>query len=269
MRKIVILVVLVGLAVFILRGKNEKAREQRLSVSDGVQENIPQQKDVLPATSPSSLPVTELVVTTPTPADQEVPDALPQPSPDPFALRNFDLPKPKSLSDLLNHLTPYKLGLLPRLGNVDGSLTKTVRGYYRSDGNLLKLVFDRYSDSKGGHPSVVSVQEKSGGALKMWSEPDGQLKVFNYNDDPYSTVVFLRGGQVIYLKSIASFNYGSEEGLRAMTGWMWTSYKPNSRCYPVALVSMEFKGSLRPGADQNGAEFPVAQLLNPLFGKCP
>jgi len=144
-----------------------------------------------------------------------------------------------------------------------------VRGYYRSDGNLLKFVFDRYSDSKGGTPSVVSVQEKLGDDLKMWSEPEGQLKVYNYNQDPYSTVVFLRDGKVIYLKSIASFNYGSEEGLRAMTGWIWTSNKPDSRCFPVALVSMEFKGSLRPGADQNGAEFPVAQLLKPLFSKCP
>jgi len=136
----------------------------KIKVLPNTPENVPKAHETslrpngpLPRTIPNS----EIVQKKENPPTQESANAAPQASPDEWAMRKFDLPRPKSLADLRAHLTPFKLGLLPRSGQEDGSLLNMARGYYRIGGSFLTIVLDR-SSIRGGTVNIVSLQSKAG-----------------------------------------------------------------------------------------------------------
>jgi len=95
---------------------------------------------------------------------------------------------------------------------------------------------------------------------------ENQLKVFNYNGDPYSTVIFLDDGKVIYLKYINDFVRRDGVGIFALSGWIWISSSAENPVYPVALISIDYGLRLAnvPGSDQN-ARLSTAGRSSPTF----
>lgn len=143
---------------------------------------------------------------------------------DRFTLRKLDWPQPKSVADLLSHLTEYKDPKLPaavpgQAEDGDGDILTMYRGYYESAPGVFKrMKLDRVAGE--GADLYLSIQNESNKFDDwVWKPSHEGFQVRNFNRDPYSLVIKLPDNRILYLKF---FTGGGSSGYggRMMQGWM-------------------------------------------------
>jgi hypothetical protein len=158
---------------------------------------------------------------------------------DRFTLRKLDLPLPTSINELLANLTEFKEPKLPVVlpgqdGDFDGEIVMgEVRGYIEEDRGALRRIQARRTT--GGIELAI---EKTPGKFQKLSDREPGLKLNNFNGDPYSLVMTLSDGRVLYLKFRSRIAFADvDHQVRAFTGWTLSSSQPGSKVgFRTALV---------------------------------
>lgn len=143
---------------------------------------------------------------------------------DRFSLRKLDHPLPKSLAELQEKRTEYRKPTLPAVlpgqeNEGDGDTLADFAGYYEHAPDDLRPVFIRQDT---GGVRVAFGREK-------WQEVSKE----SFDDDPYSLVLTLPDGQMLYLKFRSQLSVpGVERSVRGMIGWLIRS----GRAMPLAAM---------------------------------
>lgn len=165
----------------------------------------------------------------PAPENSKVPASKPQPTAagasaptvsedqdpyhaEPFHFRKLKAPMPSSLKDILSKRTDFKEPQLPQINPLvkgfDGDvLTGTCDGFYQEKSGELKPIY--FSRDSGGI-GIGFGQGEQGSGRAQWSTVQGNLKVTNYNEDPYSLILEFGDDYIVYLKfhSSSDLPYG-------------------------------------------------------------
>lgn len=161
---------------------------------------------------------------------------------DRFSLRELDLPQPKTVSELRSKLTPFKRPLLPSIlpnqnEDGDGDVLTGFRGYISlGPDKLEELQVDRSSDK-----IEVSIDDGHGN-LNKWSEKNGELKIKNYNGDPYSLVISMPDHRMLYLKFYPKVSVDEvDHTVRGMRGWLVFKQNGVMQSASVAVIDYHHK----------------------------
>lgn len=148
---------------------------------------------------------------------------------DSFSLRKLNLPRPNSIVDLEQRLTKFAEPMLSGNEAIDGSVTSYFRGFFQApDSSFQKVMLFRHS--KGVELSI----EGTNGTYAEWSSQSGQIKLFNFNNDPYSLVIKTPDSRTVYLKyHDTKLVDGYVHGTRAYIGWVIGADKES---LPVVVI---------------------------------
>jgi hypothetical protein len=182
---------------------------------------------------------------------------------DRFTLRKLDLPRPKSVLELLSKLTEYKEPVLPgaRPGDQDSSLDGDmllgrITGYYRAQDGRLEPIESKI-DSGGISLSINNGPE--------WSQSAGDLKVKNFDGDPYSLVIFTPDRRMLYLKFYAGVEIPDTwRPPRALIGWLLSGPDMSTNVSPTAMICSDTLNTI-PESDQS--PWPPPAVIEKLLPK--
>ena len=155
---------------------------------------------------------------------------------DPFERRKLDLPKPRSVGELLSKRTPFQFPILPSFipnqgQALDGDVTTHYYGFYELRPGVLKAI--RLSRTGGG--IGITIEERSGRQNK-WHEDQGKLKIENFASDPYSIVIQFPDGRLMYLKFHSSEEFdGLNLKIRVMSGYLLSESTEAARIHRVVI----------------------------------
>lgn len=192
---------------------------------------------------------------------------------DRFSLRKLDLPLPSTISELLANLTEFKDPLLPVLlpgqeGDGDGDvLTGEMRGYIEESRGFLR----RIQVSRTTKGIDVAIEKARDEYLKLSNREPG-LKVNNFKADPYSLVMTLEDGRVLYLKFRPHNSFADvEHRVRALSGWTIPNPPANAKeGFRTALVGDLGSRFWGPGpVEPNEGEWPSAEGIKAIMPKEP
>jgi hypothetical protein len=229
------------------QARHEAANENLTAKEEPTAHPEPRHNERTPKTPPTSEPKASRPSAPPV---AKAPPAEPEENPyhvDPFSKRKLDLPKPKSIADLLAKMTPYQPPMLPvtipgRPPGGDGDVTTFFLGFYElSDGTLRRIQVRRYMND------IVRIQiEEVNGTNNEWSNETGDLKLGNFGNDQYSLVITFPDQRLLYLKFYSHTPLADiRNGLRTMNGWLLSKTRKISLRVAVAdryLVEYQNKG---------------------------
>lgn len=186
-----------------------------------------------------------------------------------YPRRNLNLPKPNSISDLLNHLTKFERPRLLNSSAFDGSINSEFRGYYKSGKSYLRLVFERYINLEGGEKINLTIETQPN-VFKRWTTQEGDIRLRNFQGDPYSLVMRLPDGIIFYIKFVLMHPIQRREArdirqVRALSGWVLPI--PQTTSFPAALldVGAGWREGLGPGIDKTQVDIAPPEVMASLF----
>lgn len=191
-----------------------------------------------------------------------------EPPADRFTLRKLNRSRPKTIAELLNHLTDYAEPELPAgrpadEGQVDydGSVTSDYFGYYETtSGQLKQIEMKRFTAPNMAFlQTEISIEDEAGKKLIWdWSDGQGEIKVKNFKNDPYSLVILFPDKRVMYLKFVnATYLTGPAYSPRKWLGWILSNDTDRAKSTRVALVDA--------GAPEDEKEQPPQETIRRLF----
>lgn len=184
---------------------------------------------------------------------------------DRFQLRNLELPKPRSILELLQRLTTYQEPMLPlafpgqeEMG--DGDVTSIFRGYMDStDGFLRKVELSRSSGDASQIQLSIEMPNKQFLQLN-WNEKHDAVK--NFDKDPYSLVIVMPDRRVLYWKFASQTRVdGIEFPVRTMTGWILSDMSESAKAQRMALID----ATALPGGGGQQDAWPAVESVKKIF----
>lgn len=245
MRNLLLLFILV-FAIFWIYSHNKSHRD--VSSPKGLHEVKPavsKQSDLQgPSLDPRKYIPDQRVAEQPKPPPEANPYQV-----DRYSLRNLDLPGPKSVAELVSHLTDYRDPILPNAipnqeKEGDGSVLSYFRGYVElANGRLARCQLQRSTSG------VSFTLETAKGTMHEWSEAGEPLKLKNFKDDPYSLVLLLAEKRIAYLKFHPQWSVpGLQHSPRVMIGWILSNQTEDAIALRLALTEFQLPEFEIPGS---------------------
>lgn len=258
MKKFAILVSLIVIIFFAYRYSSRTSEIEFSKKGTSALELSTPQPTAIPVPVPVPLPSTSPVPDSPKPEKEtENPYAV-----DRFTLRKLDFPMPKSIFELFSKVTDYKEPILPdpRPGAHE----------VEYDGDILSgPLWGDFKDQNGNLKPIKLVRSTGGISLSLengpvWRLAKNELVIKNFNDDPYSLVIFTPDKRILYLKFFSKMEIpDGKPPRRAMKGWLFPTDNLSTKAFPAIIISLDF-ANLSPEDLQQGT-WPPQEIVEKLL----